>query len=108
MIAVIFEVIPKANKKDQYFDIASELKLNLMEINGFVSIERFQSMADPSKFLSLSFWKDEAAVTAWRTKTCHREAQHKGRDLIFNNYRIRVAQVLRDYGLNDRAQVLKN
>ncbi|WP_340677057.1 antibiotic biosynthesis monooxygenase [Paraglaciecola sp.] len=107
MICVIFEVIPKEERKNEYFAIASELKVTLAEMEGFISIERFQSLADQNKFLSLSFWKDEESVKAWREQTFHRQAQVKGRNQIFDNYRLRVATVLRDYGMKDRLQAPK-
>lgn len=98
MIAVIFEVVPKASGRDTYLDIAAELKPVLMEMDGFISIERFQSLSEPEKVLSLSFWRDEAAVKAWREMECHRAAQQRGREQLFQSYRIRVAEVCRDYG----------
>ena len=102
MIAVIFEVWPDANLKQKYLDIAAELRPMLDEIDGFISIERFESLNEPGKILSLSFWRDEKAVQDWRTMEEHRAAQTKGREGYFNNYRLRVAHVLRDYGLNER------
>lgn len=104
MIAVIFEVTPKANGKDEYFDIASTLKSTLVTMDGFISIERFVSMTDSNKVLSLSFWQDEQSVIAWREQTSHQRAQAKGRNCLFEDYRLRVAHVLRDYGMNERAQ----
>jgi len=105
MICVIFEVIPKEEGKNDYFKIASELKATLVEMDGFISIERFQSLTDQNKFLSLSFWKDAESVKAWREQSLHRQAQIKGRNQLFDNYRLRVASVLRDYGMVDRLQV---
>jgi len=104
MIAVIFEVIPKEEFRHEYFDIAGKLKETLLNIEGFISIERFQSLTDSNKLLSLSFWRDEAAVKAWRTLDCHRDAQQKGKNKIFEHYRLRVADVARDYTLTDRVQ----
>lgn len=108
MIAVIFEVEPKVGQKDAYLDIAAQLKPSLANIDGFISIERFQSLADPNKLLSLSFWRDETAVAAWRALPVHRSAQGAGRNIHFANYRLRVAKVDRDYGLHERAQVPKD
>ena len=105
MIAVIFELIPKPEAREEYLAIAADLRPMLDGIDGFISIERFQSLSDPQKLLSLSFWRDEAAVTEWRTREKHREAQAKGRGGIFNTYRLRVASVSRDYGMEDRRQV---
>ena len=105
MIAVIFEVWPKAERKQDYLDIAAELRPLLEKIDGFISIERFESLYEPGKILSLSFFRDEAAVQAWRRTQEHREAQAKGRGEIFANYRLRVAGVIRDYGLHEREQV---
>ena len=102
MIAVIFEVEPAA--REDYFRIAGELAPLLGEIDGFISIERFQSLRDESRILSLSFWRDEAAVAAWRKLEAHRAAQAEGRASVFRNYRLRVAHVVRDYGMSDRAQ----
>lgn len=103
MIAVIFEVEPKDGHRDAYLDIAAQLKPSLSKIDGFVSIERFQSLADPNKILSLSFWRDEAAIAAWRKLPTHRTAQKSGRGEHFANYWLRVAEIDRDYGLHDRA-----
>ncbi len=104
MIAVIFEVEPRAGQASRYFDIAAGLRTELERIDGFVSVERFESLSTPGKFLSLSFWRDEAAVRAWRNHEGHRVAQQEGRSAVFAGYRIRVAQVLRDYGLMQRDQ----
>jgi heme-degrading monooxygenase HmoA len=104
MIAVIFEVCPHAESRQEYLDIAASLAPLLNQIDGFISIERFQSLNMPEKILSLSFWRDEEAVKAWRNVEMHRDAQAKGRSEIFQDYRIRIAHVLRDYGLNQRAQ----
>lgn len=105
MIAVIFEVTPHADRKQDYLDIAAELKVHLKDIDGFISIERFQSLADPNRILSLSFWRDEAAITQWRNLEEHRNAQSRGRAELFSDYRIRVASVIRDYSFTDRKQV---
>lgn len=104
MIAVIFEVLPHSSAKHTYLSIAADLYDHLSQMDGFISIERFQSLSDPDKFLSLSFWRDEQAVLAWRNLSQHREAQALGRASIFAHYRLRVAQVLRDYGLHERDQ----
>lgn len=102
MIAVIFEAFPAEGKWDEYLDIATAIKPALSKIEGFISIERFQSMSNPDKVLSLSFWKDEAAIEQWRNIELHRQAQVKGRNAVFNDYRLRVANVLRDYGMTER------
>jgi heme-degrading monooxygenase HmoA len=104
MIAVIFEVWPADGRKDDYLAIAASLRAELERIDGFISVERFQSLTDPSKLLSLSFWRDEAAVKAWRTQDKHRAGQVSGRAGVFADYRLRVAAVLRDYGMTDRNQ----
>ena len=104
MIAVIFEVKPSAGRMDDYLDIAAELRPMVEEIDGFISIERFQSLIDPNKILSLSFWRDEEAVQAWRNVAEHREAQRRGRDGIFADYGLRIAEVTRGYGMHDRKQ----
>ena len=103
MIAVIFEVWPAPGRKDDYLAIAASLRDELSRIDGFVSVERFQSLTDPDKLLSLSFWRDEEAVRQWRTQSHHRAGQQQGRAGIFADYRLRVAGVLRDYGFDDRA-----
>jgi heme-degrading monooxygenase HmoA len=103
-VAVIFEVRMKQNKQADYLDTAAALRPLLEREDGFLSIERFQSLSDPDKLLSLSLWRDEAAVAAWRAREQHRAAQARGRREIFADYRLRVAQVLRDYGMFDRAQ----
>jgi heme-degrading monooxygenase HmoA len=105
MIAVIFEVWPAQGRKDNYLDIAATLRADLDRIDGFISVERFQSLSDPQKLLSLSYWRDEEAVKNWRNNSKHRESQTKGRAGIFANYRLRVATVMRDYGLIERAEV---
>jgi heme-degrading monooxygenase HmoA len=102
MIAVIFEVWPVENRAKTYFDLAAELRPLLEEIEGFISIERFESLATKWKYLSLSFWRDEESIHTWRNMDEHRTAQEKGRRSVFAEYRIRVAPVVRDYGSNER------
>jgi len=104
MIAVIFEVQIAEGRQQDYLDIAAGLRAELEAIDGFLSVERFASLSDPNRLLSLSFWRDEEAVRRWRTASRHRAAQHAGRDGIFRDYRLRVAAVLRDYGMRDREQ----
>ena len=104
MIAVIFEVRPRAGRKDAYLELAAGLRPLLEKMDGFISIERFQSLTDPEKVLSLSFWRDEEAVAGWRRLEQHRSAQDAGRKTIFEDYRLRVAAVLRDYGMSERDQ----
>ena len=104
MIAVIFEVVPAPGKKQEYLDIAAQLRPTLEKLDGFISIERFASLADENKILSLSFWRDEDAVRRWRNVQEHREAQAKGRGGVFADYRLRVASVLRDYGMSERGE----
>ncbi len=104
MIAVIFEVYPAEGKTQEYLDIAAELKPLLKNIDGFISIERFSSLAQEGKVLSLSFWRDEQAIEAWRNLEKHRLAQSKGRDSVFTDYRIRVASVTRDYSMDSREE----
>lgn len=102
MIAVIFEVVPAEGRRDQYLDIAARLKPQLAQIDGFISVERFESLTQPGKILSLSIWRDEAAVRQWRNLDEHRAAQAAGRGGVFRDYRLRVASVLRDYGMDAR------
>lgn len=104
MIAVIFEVIPNEGKKEEYLDIAAKLRPELDHIEGFISIERFQSISNPDKVLSLSFWKDEDSIQQWRNLEMHRHAQAKGRNEIFKDYHLRIAIVVRDYGMFDRKE----
>jgi len=104
VIAVIFEVEPADGRREAYLDLAADLAPRLVGIDGFVSVERFESLARPGRLLSLSFWRDEAAVAAWRTLPEHRAAQGSGRSGVFRDYRLRVAAVVRDYGLSDRDQ----
>ena len=104
MIAVIFEVRPASGRKDDYLAIAASLRAELERIDGFISVERFQSLTDPGKLLSLSFWRDEAAVTEWRNQVHHRESQATGRAGVFADYRLRIASVVRDYGMVERAE----
>lgn len=102
MIAVIFEVWPAEGSQDDYLGLAADLRAELESVDGFISIERFQSLAEPGKLLSLSFWRDEDAVRAWRNHAGHRATQAKGRGGVFADYRLRVAHVLRDYGMTER------
>jgi len=104
MIAVIFEVLPHAGRKDDYIAAAARLRPLLEKMDGFISIERFESLTQPGKILSLSIWRDEEAVRQWRNVEEHRRVQAAGRKSIFADYRLRVAQVIRDYGLNERDQ----
>jgi heme-degrading monooxygenase HmoA len=104
MIAVIFELEPHAGQAHRYFEWAETLKASLVIQEGFISIERFESMSQPGRYLSMSYWRDEAAVRQWRNLEAHRAAQSEGRSLIFAHYRLRVAEVIRDYGLSDRTQ----
>ena len=104
MIAVIFEVWPTPGRAPEYFDLAARLKPELEKIDGFISVERFESLTTPGKFVSLSFWRDEEAVARWREVESHRGAQSRGRGGIFADYRLRVASVMRDYGMRERAQ----
>ena len=105
MIAVIFEFEPNAGKTDDYLDIASQLRPIVEGIDGFISIERFESLSQPGKILSLSFWRDEEAVNEWRNIAEHRQAQRDGRNGIFADYRLRIASVIRNYGMLDRDEV---
>ena len=104
MIAVIFEVLPAPGGTERYVGIAESLRPALAAMDGFISVERFQSLSEPGKYLSLSFWRDEDAVRAWRTHGAHRAGQQAGRDGVFADYRIRVASVVRDYGQRARLQ----
>jgi len=104
MIAVIFEVRPAPGREADYLAMAAALREELERIDGFVSVERFRSITDPGKLLSLSVWRDEAAVVAWRSQAKHRAAQQAGRSGVFADYRLRVAAVLRDYGMDERAE----
>ena len=105
MIAVIFEVCPKDDEQKQaYLAIAAQLRPLLDNIDGFISIERFESLSEPGKILSLSFWRDEKAIEEWRQVEVHRAAQAKGRADVFKDYRLRIAGVIRDYGMFDREQ----
>ena len=108
MIAVIFEVEPRPERKDAYLEAAARLKPLLEGIDGFISVERFQSLTQPGRIVSLSYWRDEEAVRNWRNLQKHREAQAKGRGGIFTKYRLRVAQVLRDYTMDERAEAPKD
>ena len=104
MIAVIFEVEPKPGKRQSYLDMAAALRSTLEEMDGFLSIERFESLTSPGKMLSLSFWRDEDAVRNWRNISAHRRTQAAGRSEIFADYRLRVASVVRDYGMLRRVE----
>ena len=104
MIAVIFELTPAEGRRQEYLDLAAGLRAELDKADGFISIERYESLTTPGKMVSLSFWRDQEAVRRWRNVQLHREAQAKGRGGIFSAYRLRVAEVTRDYSLADRAQ----
>ena len=104
MIAVIFEFTPAPGGKQEYLDLAAGLGALVKEFDGFISIERFESITRPGNFVSLSYWRDEEAVRKWRNVQKHREAQAKGRGGIFRSYRLRIASVLRDYGMDERDQ----
>jgi heme-degrading monooxygenase HmoA len=108
LIAIIFEAKPHPGQKQAYLDAAEVLRPLLADIDGFISIERFESLTEPGKILSLSYWRDEDAVRAWRNVEPHRRIQAAARRQIFADYRLRVAQVLRDYGLNDRSEAPKD
>lgn len=104
MIAIIFEVMPADGQKDAYLDIAATMRPLVEQVEGFISVERFQSLTNPDKLLSISFFEDEDAVHRWRKLAAHRNAQSKGRNGIFSDYRLRVCHVMRDYGMFDRDQ----
>jgi len=104
MLAVIFEVWPASGRKDDYLKMAGALKAEVEKIDGFISVERFESLYEQGKLLSLQFWRDEAALTQWRNHLQHRQAQALGREEIFSNYRLRVASVVRDYGPDERTE----
>lgn len=104
MIAVIFEVWPAQGRKQDYLDLAASLRPLLEQIDGFVSIERFESLVEPGKVLSLSFFRDEAAVQTWRNRIEHRAVQAQGRAGVFRDYHLRIASVVRDYGMHEREQ----
>lgn len=104
MIGVIFEVYPTQGRSQEYLDLAADLKDELVKLDGFISIERFESLSEPGKLLSLSFFRDEQAVQNWRNLPHHRATQAKGRRSVFQNYRLRVVTVMRDYGMHEREQ----
>jgi heme-degrading monooxygenase HmoA len=104
MIAVIFELTPAEGRTGDYLDLAAGLKQEVEAHDGFLSIERFQSLTTPGKYVSLSFWRDEESVRRWRNLQQHRQAQAKGRGGIFSSYRLRVASVVRDYTMDERTE----
>jgi len=104
MLAVIFEVSPAPGRREEYLDLAAQLRPELEKIDGFISVERFASLTNENKILSLSFWRDEEAVRRWRNLAGHRDAQARGRSGVFADYRLRIANVVRDYGMTDRAE----
>jgi len=104
MMVVVFQVTMREGRTQDYFDLAAELRPELEQIDGFLSVERFESLAEPGKYVSLSFWRDAAAIEAWRTQIPHRAAQQRGRREIFQDFRISVAEVVRDYTLHDRSE----
>jgi len=108
LIAVLFEVRIAEGRKPDYLQVAADLLPLLQQVDGFISVERFQSLSDPDKLLSLSFFRDEQAVANWRVLAEHRAGQDSGRSGIFADYRLRVASVIRDYGMEDREQAPKD
>jgi len=102
MIAVIFEVVPFLGERHKYLDLAGELRAELESMDGFISIERFESLTMRGKILSLSFWRDEEAVKGWRNREAHRNAQAAGRNGVFADYRLRIGHIVRDYGMFER------
>lgn len=104
MIAVIFESWPKTGKKNSYLDMAARMKPLVEGIDGFISVERFESVSEPGKMVALSFWRDEEAVNNWRNMLEHRKTQQGSRNTVFDDYRLRVAQVIRDYSRSDRRE----
>jgi|SRR5580692_8501940 heme-degrading monooxygenase HmoA len=104
MIAVIFEVRSKPGRTEEYLSLAADLRPLLDKIDGFISVERFESLTEPGKILSLSFFRDEKAIDAWRNTESHRRVQRRGREDVFENYRLRIAGVIRDYGMHDREE----
>lgn len=104
MYAVIFEVEPRDGRADRYFELAASLRSELAKIDGFISVERFESLTTKGKYVSLSFWRDEAAIAAWRAQVGHQMAQREGKESVFRDFRIRVAQVVRDYTMADRVK----
>jgi heme-degrading monooxygenase HmoA len=104
MMAVIFEVWPASGRRDDYLKLAAALRTEVERIDGFISVERFESLYDEGKLLSLQFWRDDEAIGRWRAHLKHRQAQALGRTELFADYRLRIAEVIRDYGPNDRAQ----
>ncbi|MEZ7813848.1 MAG: antibiotic biosynthesis monooxygenase [Paracoccaceae bacterium] len=108
MIAIIFEVFPKHGKMDEYLDMATKMRPMVEGIEGFISVERFISITNPDKLLSISFFENEAAVDSWRNLAAHRRVQSKGRSEIFDDYQIKVLHVMRNYGMTDRSQAPKD
>ena len=104
MIAVLFEVWPAPGRQSRYLELAMALRPELDRIDGFLAIERFESLAEPGKLLSLSFWRDEATIAAWRNSVSHRATQSEGRQGVFSDYRLRISNIVRDYGMTNRAQ----
>lgn len=104
MMAVLFEVTPLPGRADRYFEIAASLRERLEAIDGFISVERFESLSRPGVYLSMSWWRDDAAIARWRNEVCHRHGQREGREAVFADYRIRVVSCARDYGMHERAQ----
>ena len=104
MMAVIFEVWPAEGRRDEYLSLAAALREEVAKIDGFISVERFESLYEEGKLLSLQFWRDEDAIARWRNHLDHRRVQRKGRGSVFADYRLRVAQVVRDYGPRNRAE----
>ena len=105
MIAVIFEAWPADGQMERYLDLAAALRTDLDKVDGFLSVERFESLTEPGKLLSMSFFRNEDAVRAWRNLPGHRATQARGRSGVFADYRLRVASVVRDYGLTEREEV---
>jgi heme-degrading monooxygenase HmoA len=96
MFSVIFEVHPQEGKKEEYLGLAKHLKPLLEAIHGFIDNERFESKRKQGWVLSPSTWRDEKSVVRWRTEAEHHAVQEKGRYEIFEDYRLRVGEVISD------------
>ena len=96
MFSVIFEVNRKPERKDEYLDLAKQLKPVLQKIDGFIDNERFESQIKQGWLLSHSTWRDEKSVIRWRTEGEHHQVQKRGRFDIFRDYHLRVGDVVSD------------
>ncbi len=101
-IVVLFEVTPTKEGMEKYLELASMLKPMLSGFDGFISAERFQSLNNEGKLLSMNVWENEEAIEKWRNTLSHRMSQLEGKNKLFESYKITVCNTIREYSNTDR------